>query len=355
MFGYLDRQCVHCCYYRNMKIKFGIVGCGYIAQRHAEHIMKHPDGQLVSGFDLKSEKCSAFAGKFGTAITHSAAQVYSNSEIDIISICTPNGIHHSVAIEALKAGKHVLIEKPMSISTAHCKEIILASEQYNREIFIVKQNRYNPPVQAVKKLIDLGKLGEIYYITTNCFWNRGEDYYKQSDWKGSRALDGGTLFTQFSHFIDIFYYLFGDITNIHGRIKNSNHQGLIDFEDTGSFIFDFLCGAQGSLNYTTCTYNTNMEGSITIFAENATIKMGGKYLNTIDFQSTKGFDITNLETSEKANNYGFYEGSMSNHDKVIDNVISTLQGKSVKMTSALEGMQVVNIIERMYAHVANKE
>ena len=220
-----------------------------------------------------------------------------------------------------------------------------------KEIFIVKQNRFNPPVQALKSLTNEKKLGEIYYVVINCFWNRNEQYYLDSDWRGTKELDGGTLFTQFSHFIDIFYYLFGNIDDIQGNLKNSNHDELIEFEDTGCFNFRFTTGALGSLNYTTSAYHQNMEGSITVFAENGTIKIGGKYLNTIDYQITDNFDVQGLPESNRANNYGYYEGSMSNHDKVIHNVIQTLKGNESIMANAQEGKKVVEIIERMYLSV----
>jgi predicted dehydrogenase len=173
----------------------------------------------------------------------------------------------------------------------------------------------------VKSLIDQGELGKILMVSVNCFWNRNAAYYEQSPWRGTKSLDGGTLYTQFSHFVDIIYYLFGEISNVNGVVKNVSHQKLIEFEDSGSFSFEFEDGGIGNFCFTTSTYKQNMEGSITIFAENATIKIGGKYLNTIDYQKTNGFDIQDVESSSPANNYGFYEGSMSNHDKVIDNVI----------------------------------
>jgi predicted dehydrogenase len=204
-------------------------------------------------------------------------------------------------------------------------------------------------VQALKSLIDKQLLGEIFMVAVDCYWNRNNEYYFNSNWKGKKSLDGGTLYNQFSHFIDLFYYLFGDIENIQGMIKNVNHKGLIEFEDSGVFTFNFKSGALGSMNFTTAAFEKNMEGSITVFAENASIKLGGQYLNKIDYQRTRGFDITNLPESGPSNVYGYYQGSMSNHDKVIANVVDTLNGKSAAMTSAEDGLKVVDIIERMYA------
>ena len=136
---------------------------------------------------------------------------------------------------------------------------------------------------------------------------------------------------------------------LHAQLANVNHRGLIEFEDTGVVSFRLKeSNAPGVLHYTTSAFQKNMEGSITIFAENATIKIGGQYLNTIDYQVTDGFDIRDLPQGNASNNYGDYEGSMSNHDQVIDNVVSSLQGREAIMTNAYDGLKTVEIIENIY-------
>ena len=331
-------------------INFGIIGCGYVSKRHAEHIRAHPEARLVGGYDAKPERTESFANANKVRNYASAAELLADDDIDIVTICTPNGDHHLSSIRALEAKKHVLVEKPMAIKKSFAEAMIQASLQHNRSLFVVKQNRFNPPVQAVKQLLDEGQLGRLFAVTVNCFWNRNEQYYTASDWKGTKDLDGGTLFTQFSHFVDIVYYLFGDIEVTHAQLSNVNHAGLIDFEDTGQVNFQLKqSGALGNLNYTTACYDKNMEGSITLFCENGTIKIGGKYLNTIDYQSTAGFDIGELPASNPANDYGYYEGSMSNHDKIIHNVVASLEGTEKIMTNAYEGLKVVEIIENIYS------
>jgi predicted dehydrogenase len=331
------------------KINFGIIGCGYIGTRHAKHIVANPSANLIAAFDINESQAKIFNQHFSSCrIETSINDLVSSHNIDIVNVCTPNGLHYEHALAVLNAGKHVIIEKPITLKAKDAKHLIDVANQHDRKIFVVKQNRYNAPVQALKKLIDENKLGKVFMITINCFWNRNDDYYKRSDWKGKKDLDGGTLFTQFSHFVDIFYYLFGDISNICGIITNANHIGLIEFEDSGVFSFTFKNGAIGSLSYTTTSFEKNMEGSITVFAENATIKLGGQYLNKLEYQRTAGFDITNLPEEGPANDYGYYQGSMSNHDKVIQNVVETLNGKGEIMTSAADGMHVTDIIERMY-------
>lgn len=331
-----------------MIIRFGITGCGYIGNRHAKHITEHPEAKLIAAFDIDSGISKDFADNYKIEQAKSLDDLLNNSDIDIVSVCTPNGNHFQSALAVLEAGKHVIVEKPMTLNREHAEQLIKAALRNNKQLFIVKQNRFNPPVQAVKKLVDEGKLGKVYYVVVNCYWNRNKEYYERSKWKGTKELDGGTLFTQFSHFIDISYYLFGDIENISGVIKNTAHDGLIEFEDTGSFTYTYLNGALGCLSYTTACFEQNMEGSIVVFAENATIKIGGKYLNTLEYQKTAGFDINDLPKSSPANNYGFYQGSMSNHDKMIANVIDVLNGRSRIMINAWDGMKVVDIIERMY-------
>jgi UDP-N-acetyl-2-amino-2-deoxyglucuronate dehydrogenase len=328
------------------KIKFGIVGCGRIAQRHAEHIVNV--GQLIAVCDTDLVKANTLAEKYGAKAFGSLEEMLAaEPELGVVSVCTPNGLHAKHSIQALKSGVHVLCEKPMAISVKDCSEMIQAAERANKRLFIVKQNRFNPPVIAVKDLIDQGKLGEIYSVQLNCFWNRNPDYYKNS-WKGTKDLDGGTLYTQFSHFIDLLYWFLGDIESVKAHTGNFNHEGLIEFEDTGVVILKFLTGAIGTINYTVNAYKKNMEGSLTIFAEKGTIKIGGQYLNELEYQSLEGDNISNLPPGNPPNNYGQYFGSMSNHDKVYQNLVSVLNGEGAIATSGMEGLKTVEIIEKIY-------
>ena len=185
-------------------------------------------------------------------------------------------------------------------------------------------------------------------IQVNCFWNRGDSYYSGSDWRGKKDKDGGCLFTQFSHFVDILYYLNGTIKEAQGWIHNYAHQHNTEVEDTGSFVLKATNNAIINFNFTTCAYERNMEGSITILAEKGTVKIGGQYLNTIEYQKTAAPTLPNINITAKANDYGLYQGSMSNHDKVIQNVVDVLHHNHAVMTSAKEGREVVKIIEQMY-------
>ncbi|MBX3008353.1 MAG: Gfo/Idh/MocA family oxidoreductase [Melioribacteraceae bacterium] len=334
------------------KINFAIIGYGRIGERHAEHITKM--GNLVAACDIKEERRNIFNNSF-------KANFYSNiddllkfeNNIDVVSICTPNGLHSEHTIKSLKAGHHVLVEKPMALSVLDCEAMIKASEDANKRLFVVKQNRFNPPIQTLKKVMEENRLGRVLSVQLNCFWNRNEDYYKSSDWKGTKKLDGGTLFTQFSHFIDLLYWLFGNIKDVSAFLQNINHKDIIEFEDTGVVIVRFENDIIGTINYTVNCYKKNMEGSLTVFGEKGTIKIGGQYLNVLEYQEIQDYIIMNLPDSGKANDYGGYQGSMSNHDKVYENVIDVLTNNGKITTNFLDGMKTVQIIEKIYVEAHN--
>ncbi|HLY71167.1 MAG TPA: Gfo/Idh/MocA family oxidoreductase [Puia sp.] len=334
------------------KMKFAIIGCGRIAHRHAEHINNM--GKLIAVCDVIKQKANELSKKYNAKSYYSVDELLANEkEIEVVSVCSPNGLHAEHSIKALNAGFHVLCEKPMAISVYDCGEMIKAAEHANKRLFAIKQNRFNPPVEAVKKIIDEGKLGKIYSVQLSCFWNRNLDYYADS-WRGTKKLDGGTLYTQFSHFIDLLYWMIGDVKNVEAYTSNYAHKGTIEFEDTGVVILEFHNGAIGTLNYTVNSFERNMEGSLTIFGERGTVKIGGQYLNELEYQNINGYKIENLTEGNKPNNYGSYYGSMSNHDKVYKNLIDVLSNNASISTSAFEGLKTVEIIDKIYTAAKNK-
>jgi predicted dehydrogenase len=326
-------------------LRFALIGCGRIAQRHAEHITRL--GQLAAVCDIVPERAEDLARRTGANAYYSVEDLLSRErDLDVASVCTPNGLHPRHSMDALAHGLHVLCEKPMAITARDCGEMIKAAERHNRRLFVVKQNRFNPPVVALKRLIDENRLGRLYSVHLNCYWNRGNDYYADS-WKGTRQLDGGTLFTQFSHFIDLLYWMVGDIDAVHGFRSNYAHEGVIEFEDTGVAALQFSNGAIGAISYTVNAYGKNMEGSLTVFGERGTVKVGGQYLNELEYQSIEGYRITDLPPGNAPNNYGTYQGSMSNHDKVYENLIDVLTNGGAISTSSYEGLKTVEMVEKI--------
>jgi len=327
-------------------IKYAIIGCGRIGERHAEQASIK--GRLIAVCDIIQEKADKLAAIYKTKAFYSLEELLnSRIDIDVVTVCTPNGMHAEHSINALNAGYHVLCEKPMAISSEDCIKMITAAEKASRLLIAVKQNRYNPPVVALKKVIDTNKLGEIYSIQLNCFWNRNNEYYKDS-WHGSKEMDGGTLFTQFSHFIDLLYWMFGELKQAEGFTANFHHKNVIEFEDTGCFSILFDSGIIGTINYTVNSFDKNLEGSLTVFGEKGTVKVGGKYLDKLEYQLIEDYIIDELPESRKANEYGLFSGSMSNHDKVYDNINEVLVNNGKATTSAYDAMKTVEFIESLY-------
>jgi predicted dehydrogenase len=325
-----------------------IIGCGRIGERHAKHISVY--GNLIAVCDIEFEKANSLAKKYNVNAYTDLQKMLNgtrDNEIDIISICTPNGLHHEHTIISLKHGLNVLCEKPMALNEEEAANMLQAAETNNKRIFAVKQNRFNPPVLKLKELLNDNKLGQIFSVQLNCFWNRNDNYYLNS-WKGTKKLDGGILFTQFSHFIDLIIWLNGDIIESKGYSDNFNHKKTIEFEDTCCFVVKFKNNSIGTINCTINSFSKNMEGSLTIFGSKGTIKIGGQYLNTIDYFDIDGVENINLPKGNKANNYGTYYGSMSNHDKVYENVKNVLMGNDEISTTGFEGYNVVKTIEQLY-------
>ena len=329
-----------------MKPNFAIIGCGRIARRHAEQINRI--GNLVAVCDIELEAAAEFAAEYDARLyTDLTDLLLKEPSVEIISICTPNGLHSEHAIQSLRGGRHVLCEKPFSIQVRDARRMIDMANATDRKLFVVKQNRYNPPIEALRKLLKEDRLVNIYSFQINCFWNRPQQYYS-GNWKGTRHMDGGSLFTQFSHFIDLLYWLLGDVKDVKAKIRNFDHPE-IEIEDTGVVLFEMMGGAIGTLNYTVNSYKKNMEGSFTLFAERGTVKIGGQYLNELEYQCIEGEPIPDLAPGKPANAYGFYQGSMSNHDKVYEHLIKALTVPGYEFASALDGMKTVEIIEKIYA------
>ncbi len=334
------------------KIRFAVVGCGHIGRRHATMIQRNPESELVALCDiLPSTELEIEA--FEVPIFNSIESLLDAAlHFDVVCICTPNGFHAQHSILAIEAGKHVVCEKPMALTKADCEAVIYKALNNSRQLFCVMQNRYSPPSIWLKEIIDQKLLGDIYIVQVNCYWNRDDRYYfkdgKKHIWKGSNDLDGGTLFTQFSHFVDIMYWLFGDIKNIQGKFSDFVHSHSTDFEDSGLINFEFIRGGIGCLNYSTAIYHSNLESSITIIGSKGSVKVGGQYMNKVEYCNIENYKMPELPESNPANDYGTYKGSANNHGFIFENVIDVLKGRKTITTNALEGLKVVEIIERIY-------
>lgn len=332
------------------KTRFGVVGFGHIGKKHALMVSGNDQAELVAIVDdVEAARSKAKELYPGVEVFESIEQLLaSDTALDVVNICTPNGYHAPQAIKAMEKKAHVVLEKPMGLTRQECEEVIFKSLQVSRHVFCVKQNRYSPSSQWMKSLMKENRLGAINMVQLSCYWNRDSRYYKAGGWKGTKNLDGGVLFTQFSHFVDIMYWLFGDIQNIVAMSTNFNHKDSTEFDDSGLVQFEFVNGGFGSINYSTAIWDKNFESSIVVIGEKGTVKVSGQYMDKVEYCHIEDYEMPELPPPNPPNDYGDYKGSAANHHYVIENVLDVLTGKSQISTNALEGMKVVEIIERIH-------
>jgi len=330
-------------------VRFAVVGCGNVGSRHLAVIQAQEGAEVVGLCDIDPAKRERYSGLYdGAKAYESIDDLVRHCDADVVSVCTPHYLHAEHTLQAIRAGRHVLVEKPMALRASECDQMIDAAGQAGTLLMVVKQNRYNVPVALTREAIDRGRLGRILMAQCNVVWNRWDGYYSQSPWLGRKALEGGALFTQVSHFIDLLVWLVGEIVDAGGRIETKAHR--IEIEDCGTAWLRFADGAMGSLLWTTCAYHRNLEGSLTLVGERGVVKIGGQYLNRIEHWEVEGFPLpAGIEWVDRPNTYGSYQGSSSNHDKVIRDVVRRVKHEDFRIVSGEEARKTVQAIELLYA------
>lgn len=327
-------------------IRIGLIGCGRISANHFEAVSAQPDAMITACCDIIPERAQASAEKYGVPFwTTDYEEILNREDIDLISICTPSGLHPEHGIMAARYGKHVLTEKPMGVRIKDADELIETCENAGVKLFVVLQNRLNPSIQLVRKALDEGRFGKIYMITSNVFWTRPQDYYDMASWRGTWALDGGAFMNQASHYVDMVQWMGGPIKEV--KSITATLARNIEAEDTGSAILRFQSGAIGNINVTMLTYPKNLEGSITILGEKGTVRVGGMAMNRIEhweFADYKDYE-TLVETSSTnpSSVYGF------GHKGYYRNVIDCLHGNNVASSCGNEGRKSLWLLEQIYS------
>ncbi len=322
---------------------FAVIGCGHIAQRHAIEASKQ--GKILAVCDANIDKAKFFANQYQCNYYTTLDELLRKEpELDIACICTPNHLHATQTIQCLKSDLNVICEKPMAIKIEDARKMISTSESTGKSVFVVKQLRYYPHIQFIKSLLTNHQLGKIFSFHINCFWNRPETYYLA--WKGKKETDGGTLFTQFSHYIDLILWLFGDVHNFQFLAKNYSHP-KIEFEDTGILSYTMSCGTIGSFNYNVTATRRNLENAISIFAEKASFKLSGPFLNHFEYFESDSIEIP--EHLMTKNNLGTIAG----HEKVFENILNALEGRENATLKAEESIKSIELIEKIYSSINN--
>ena len=330
---------------KNRKIRVAVVGCGRIAANHFASIKKYADDiELVAVCDNNRDALEAAKTEHGGEGFRSMSQMLANIDLDVVSLCTPSGLHSDQVIEIAAAGKHVISEKPMATRWKDGLDMVKACDRAGVRLFIVKQNRRNTTLQLLKRAMREGRFGKIYMVNLNVFWTRPQEYYDSAKWRGTWELDGGAFMNQASHYVDLIDWLIGPVEKIQAMTGTLARD--IEVEDTGVLNIKWRNGAMGSMNVTMLTYSQNFEGSITILGEKGTVRVGGVAVNEIqhwEFENKMDYDKdVNKASYETTSVYGF------GHPLYYKNVIDVFRGAAEQETDGREGLRSLEVLIAAY-------
>src|SRR6201988_3337555 len=331
-------------------IRFGLLGCGRIAKRNSallggNHI---EGGSLVAVCDPLRARADAIAGKFGVAAHYDMDDFLARKDIDAVAVLTPSGMHPEHVIAAAKAGKHVVVEKPMALRLQDADDMMRACDEAGVKLFIVKQNRFNVPVLKAREALDGGRFGQLVLGTVRVRWCRDQAYYDQDKWRGTWAYDGGVLSNQASHHIDMLEWFFGDVVSVHARAITA--LAKIETEDTAVATLKFRNGALGLIEATTATRPTDLEGSISILGEGGMVEIAGFAMNQIRHwrfvdETASDKDVIEKFSVNPPNVYGF------GHQAYYQHVIDCLINQRAALVDGLEGRKSLELISALYESI----
>lgn len=327
------------------KLRFGIIGCGRIAPKHAESIIAIPEAELVAVCDIISEKAERFAHLYNADPYLDYKELLQREDIDIVTIATPSGIHAEIGIEAAKAGKHVMVEKPMAMTLKQADYLIKACQEYNVKLSVIHQNRYNKSIKILREAMEKGRFGKLTHGQATIRWNRNEDYYIQAPWRGTKLQDGGVLMNQSIHNIDLLQWMMGPVESVFGYTTTALRQ--IEMEDVAGAVIRFKNGAIGLIEAATTIYPKNIEETLNIFGETGSVVIGGIAVNRVEvweFPESEGEknQIFSAQESDPPTVYGF------GHREIIEDMIKSVKSNTSPPINGEEGRKALEIILAIY-------
>jgi len=326
------------------EIRFGLIGCGRVAPRHAQSIGELPGARLVAVADVVRSRAERFAKEHAADAYQDYRYLIERKDIDVVSICTPSGMHAQMGVDAAHAGKHVLVEKPMALALPDADRLIAAAQSARVKLCIVLQNRYNPPMQDLRRLVDEGRLGRRLLANVTVRWYRPQEYYMDG-WHGTLAMDGGALMNQSIHHIDALQWLMGDVESVFAYTGTLAHH--MEAEDAGVAVLRFTSGALGVVEGSTLTFPENLEGSIALFGEHGSVKVGGTALNRKIFWKVEGQieherELITRDQVDPPSVYG------TSHKAVIADMIAAVAEDRSPHTDGIEGRKSLALVLAMY-------
>jgi UDP-N-acetyl-2-amino-2-deoxyglucuronate dehydrogenase len=327
------------------RIRFALVGCGRISANHFEALARHAErAELVGVCDAQPQALAAAAKATGATPYATLAELLDRSDADVVVLATPSGLHPRQAIAVAKSGRHVITEKPMATKWDEGMAMVRECREAGVKLFVVKQNRLNPTMQALKQAIDQRRFGRIAMVNVNVFWTRPQSYYDDARWRGRWDMDGGAFMNQASHYVDMVDWLVGPVDNVHAYTATLGRD--IEAEDTGVMSLRLRSGALASINVTMLTHGQNFEGSITVLGESGTVRIGGVAVNQIQHWQ---FAQQQPEDAQiKAANYAPPSVYGYGHPLYYDNVIRTLRGEVQPQVDGYEGLRSLEVVIAAY-------
>jgi len=324
-------------------INFALIGCGHIAAKHAQAIETMADARLLAVCDTSPGRTATFREKFGAHEYSDYMQLLHDPRIDVVSICTPSGLHAQMAVEAARAGKHVVVEKPIALSLAHADQIINECRQAGVKLAVVHPNRFKPTVQALKKSLDEGRFGTITHGNATVRWNRNQAYFDQDAWRGTRELDGGVLMNQAVHNIDLLQWMMGPVTEVFAY--TTTRLRMIETEDLGVAVLKFKSGALGVIEAAATLYPANLEETLAVFGETGTAVIGGVTASRLNTWRVAGCTEDEAESfSQAINNATIKPG----HQLILEDVAAAVRTGREPMVNGAEGRKALEIILAIY-------
>ncbi|MBZ0302645.1 MAG: Gfo/Idh/MocA family oxidoreductase [Anaerolineae bacterium] len=326
-------------------LRFGLIGCGRIAPHHAHAIQTLPGAELAAVVDIVEDRAYRFADEYGAEPYFEYKAMLERDDIDVVCICTPSGLHAQMAIDAAQAGKHIMVEKPMALSLADADAMIAAARANDVRLCVAFQNRFNPPIQDLRAAAQTGRLGKLLLGNATVRWYRAQEYYEDG-WHGTWAMDGGALMNQSIHHVDALVWLMGEpVESVFAYSATLAHR--MEAEDTVVAALRFASGALASIEASTITYPTDLEGSITLLGEHGSVKIGGVALNRKDMWKLDGeleheSEILNENRPDPLSVYG------TSHPHVFADMAAAIREKRDPFITGEEGRRALQVVLGVY-------
>lgn len=326
-------------------VSIGIIGCGAIARFHAESIIAAENATLAGVADVRAESAEAFAKDYGTTAYASVEAMLASADVDAVCICTPSGFHVNAALAALEAGKHILVEKPLAVTVEDCDRIIALAKEKGLTAGVISQFRFTASVQHLRTMLAEGRLGQLITGELLMKYYRSQEYYDSSAWRGTWALDGGSLMNQGIHGVDALLYLLGPAESVSGYMDTKTHK--MEAEDTAVAAVKFKCGALVVVQSTTSAYKgaprhiaiVGTRGSVVITED------------TIEKCDVEGFDFSPVVEEKAGENLGHSSPMSISCDghkfQIRDFAAAVLEGREPAVP-LMESRRAVSLIQGVY-------